>query len=72
MKQKVITPDCPRCHGELWAVPCPHGADCDHFECTACGVEWVHRSYDGWVRYDDNGQILEMIPPRVPRFRRPR
>lgn len=72
MKQKVITPDCPRCHGALWSVPCPHGGNCEHFECTECGVEWVHHSYDGWVRYDDRGQVLETIPPRVPRFRRAR
>lgn len=70
--QKVITPDCPRCHGALWFVPCPQGGgDCAHFECTTCGVVWVHRPSDReWIRFDDAGQVLETIPPRVPRFRR--
>ena len=69
MKQKVITPNCPRCHGDLWAVPCPLGEGCEHFECTACGVEWVYRGQE-WIRFDDNGQVLEVLTPRVPRFRK--
>ena len=69
MKQKLITPDCPRCHGALWAVPCPKdGTDCNHFECAACGVEWVHRAIVGpeWYRFDERGQVLEVFPPRSP------
>jgi hypothetical protein len=71
MKQKVITPDCPRCHGALWWIPCPHPGGCtgEHFECTACGVEWVQREAE-WLRFGAAGEVLEVLPPRVPRFRR--
>jgi len=36
-KQLVITPDCPRCHGPLWWVPCRHEGGCsgEHYECLA-------------------------------------
>lgn len=76
MKQKVIAPDCPRCSGALWFVPCPHEDACsdEHYECTACGVVWLLRmsSADGpeWLRFDAAGQVVEILPPRRPRFKR--
>jgi hypothetical protein len=73
VKQLVITPDCPRCHGPLWWVPCAHEGGCtgDHYECMTCAVEWVFRAAEQeWLRFDASGRVLEILPPRVPRFRR--
>jgi hypothetical protein len=75
VRQRVITPDCPRCHGPLWWVPCPNGdgSDCsdEHYECERCDVKWLYRSLEHeWVRFDASGRVVEILPPRVPRFRR--
>lgn len=76
MKQLVITPDCPRCHGPLWWKPCPHAIDGDgcggeHYDCDTCKVEWVYRPHEReWVIYDAHGRVVEIVPPRTPRFRR--
>lgn len=75
MRQSVITPDCPKCHGILWAVPCRHAGGCcrDHFECDACKLEWVFDPGTGeWLRFDHAGRVVEIIPPRRPLFRRDR
>jgi hypothetical protein len=72
MKQLVITPDCPRCHGPLWATPCTHldGCSGEHYECTDCRVEWVYRAQDReWIRFGELGQVVEILPPRRPRFK---
>jgi hypothetical protein len=73
MKQKVITPDCPRCGGPLWWVPCPLEDPCtdEHYECEACRIQWVRRGGE-WLRFDPNGEVLEILPRRIPAFRRPR
>jgi hypothetical protein len=73
LKQAVIIPDCPRCHGPLWFFPCPHAGGCsgEHYECPTCKVEWVrHPAFDPqWMRFGPGGEVLETIPPRVPGFR---
>lgn len=71
--QRVITPDCPRCHGALWWLPCTHPGGCsgEHYVCDGCRVEWVNRGEE-WLRFDADGQVVEIFPPRVPSFRRQR
>jgi hypothetical protein len=73
VKQKVLTPDCPRCRTfSLWAVPCP-GENCggEHYQCERCELEWVYREgTEEWLRFDPEGRILEILPPRVARFKR--
>ncbi len=69
--QRVITPDCPRCHGALWFVPCsmPDPCNDDHFRCERCGVDWNYRALDdAWYRYDQAGQVVERIPPQPKLF----
>jgi hypothetical protein len=71
--QRVITPDCPRCHGALWFTPCPRAGQCadQHFYCEHCRAEWTYReSDDAWYRFDHAGQVRERIPPRPKLFRK--
>jgi hypothetical protein len=71
--QRVITPDCPRCHDGLWFTPCPRAGQCadQHFYCEHCRVEWTYRESDAtWYRFDQAGQVVERIPPRPKLFRK--